>query len=104
RLPSKDGFQNNPYSEGPVDHDVPILRVESPDGKLRANMFGYACHNTTTALMQINADYAGFAQTELEKAHPGATALFVMGCGGDQHPYPRGQYEWALDHGKTIAT
>lgn len=104
RLPTKDGYQNSPHPDGPVDHDVPVLRVESPDGKLRAIAFGYACHNTTTALLQVNADYAGVAQTELEKAHPGATALFVMGCGGDQNPYPRGQYEWALVHGKTLAT
>lgn len=105
RLPTKDGFQNSPYPDGPVDHDVPVLRVESLDGKtLRAVAFGYACHNTTTGLMQINADYAGFAQTEIEKAHPGATALFVMGCGGDQNPYPRGQIEWAMTHGKTLAT
>lgn len=105
RLPTKDGFQNSPYPDGPVDHDVPVLRVESLDGKtLRAVAFGYACHNTSTALMQINADYAGFAQTEIEKAHPGATALFVMGCGGDQNPYPRGQIEWAMAHGRTLAT
>lgn len=104
RLPTKDGYQNSPYPDGPVDHDVPVLRVESPDGKLRVIAFGYACHNTTTGLMQFNADYAGFAQTELEKAHPGATAMFVMGCGGDQNPYPRGQIEWAMTHGKTLAT
>ncbi len=105
RLPTKDGFQNSPYPDGPVDHDVPVLRVESLDGKtLRAVAFGYACHNTSTALMQFNADYAGFAQTEIEKAHPGATALFVMGCGGDQNPYPRGQIDWAKAHGKTLAT
>lgn len=105
RLPTANGVQNSPYPDGPVDHDVPVLRVESLDGKtLRAVAFGYACHNTTTGLMQINADYAGFAQIEIEKAHPGATALFVMGCGGDQNPYPRGQIEWAMTHGKTLAT
>lgn len=104
RLPTKDGFQNSPYPDGPVDHDVPVLRVESTDDLLRAVAFGYACHNTTTGVMQFNADYAGFAQTEIEKAHPGATALFVMGCGGDQNPYPRGQIEWAITHGKSLAT
>lgn len=105
RLPTDKGFQNSPYPAGPVDHDVPVLRIESLDGKtLRAIAFGYACHNTTTGINQINADYAGFAQTEIEKAHPGATALFVMGCGGDQNPYPRGQIEWAMTHGKTLAT
>ena len=104
RLPSPTGYQNSPYPDGPVDHDVPVLRVDAPDGKPRAIAFGYACHNTTTALLQFNADYAGFAQTELEKAYPGVTALFVMGCGGDQNPYPRGKIEWAITHGKTLAT
>ncbi len=104
RLPTKDGFQNSPYPDGPVDQDVPVLRIETLDGKLRAIAFGYACHNTTTALQQFNADYAGYAQTEIEKAHPGVTALFVMGCGGDQNPYPRGQIEWAQAHGKSLAT
>ncbi len=104
RLPIAGGFRNSPYPEGPVDHDVPVLRVESPDGKLLAVAFGYACHNTTTSLQQFNADYAGYAQSELEKQHPGVTALFVMGCGGDQNPYPRGQIEWAMTHGKSLAT
>ena len=73
---------------------VPVLRVESPDGmELRAVMFGYACHNTTLSFFQYCGDYAGFAQQELEAAHPGMTALFLMGCGGDQNPYPRGTIE-----------
>lgn len=104
RLPTKDGYQNSPYPDGPVDHDVPVLRVESAENKLRAVVFGYACHNTTTGVMQFNADYAGFAQTEIEKAHPGVTAMFVLGCGGDQNPYPRGHIELAITHGRTLAT
>ena len=104
RLPTPEGFQNSPYPDGPVDHDVPVLRVESAEGKLRAVAFGYACHNTTTGVMQFNADYAGFAQTEIEKAHPGATALFILGCGGDQNPYPRGNIDLAIAHGKSLAT
>lgn len=103
RLPSARGFQNSPYPEGPVDHEVPVLRVESADSQLRAVLFGYACHNTTTSILQFNADYAGFAQQVLEETHPGATALFLMGCGGDQNPYPRGQIELAAAHGKTLA-
>lgn len=103
RLPSDAGFQNSPYPDGPVDHDVPVLRVESPTGHLRAVAFGYACHNTTTAILQFNADYAGFAQSALEAAHPGMVAMFVMGCGGDQNPYPRGKIELASAHGQTLA-
>ena len=48
--------------EGPVDHDVPVLRVDDQQGKLRAVVFGYACHNTTARdFLQFHGDYAGFA-------------------------------------------
>ncbi len=104
RLPTDKGVQNSPYPEGPVDHTVPVLRVEAPDGKLRAIVFGYACHNTTLGLYEFCGDYAGFAQQYIEEAHPGARALFVMGCGGDQNPYPRGTVELAKQHGRTLAT
>ncbi len=104
RLPSEKGVQNSPYPEGPVDHTVPVLRVEDPQGKLRALLFGYACHNTTLALQEYNGDYAGYAQEYLQKSHPGITALFLMGCAGDQNPYPRGTVELAKQHGRALAT
>jgi hypothetical protein len=104
RTPSVGGFRNFPNPNGPVDHDVPVLKVESVDGKtLRAVLFGYACHNTTLGIFKFNGDYAGFAQLNLEKAHPGAVALFMAGCGGDQNPYPRRTVELAEQHGRTLA-
>lgn len=103
RLPTDKGYQNSPYPDGPVDHDVPVLRVERPDGTLRAVLFGYACHNTTLGLYQFCGDYAGYAQQYLEEAHPGMKALFMIGCGGDQNPYPRGKLELAEQHGRTLA-
>src|SRR5258708_35304506 len=30
--------------QGPVDHDVPVLRINGADGKPRAIVCGYACH------------------------------------------------------------
>jgi hypothetical protein len=91
--------------DGPVDHDVPVLKVAAADGSLRAVLFGYACHNTTLGgdFYQVGGDYAGFAQAELERAHPGATALFVMLCGGDQNPHPRGTLEHARQYGQALA-
>ena len=90
--------------DGPVDHDVPVMRVEDKHGKLRAVVFGYACHNTTARdFLQFNGDYAGYAQAWLEKHHPGATALFIAGCGGDANPYPRGTVELAQQHGEELA-
>lgn len=78
---------------GPVDQDVPVLAVRASDGKLRAVLFGYACHPTTMAGYVISADYAGFAQTEVERLYPGAIALFVQGCGADTNPLPRYHFE-----------
>ncbi|OAI57995.1 hypothetical protein AYO49_06180 [Verrucomicrobiaceae bacterium SCGC AG-212-N21] len=104
RLPKLNSYANSPYPDGPVDHDVPVIEVLSPDGKqLTAVLFGYACHNTTLGIQQFCGDYAGYAQEEIQKAHPGAVALFMTGCGGDQNPYPRREIPFVKDHGKTLA-
>jgi hypothetical protein len=91
---------------GASDPDVPVLKVTSADGKVRALLFGYACHNTTLGgdFYKIGGDYAGFAQHEIESAQPGVTAMFVALCGADQNPNPRGKLELAEQHGKALAT
>ena len=106
REPTPEGVRIGVNPEGPVDHDVPVLKVTAKDGSLRAVLFGYACHNTTLGgdFYQIGGDYAGFAQAELERAHPGATALFMMLCGGDQNPHPRGTLDLARQYGQALAT
>jgi neutral ceramidase len=89
---------------GPSDHSVPVLAVRRADGQLLAVVFGYACHNTTLSTQQWNGDYAGFAESNLEAAHPGATALFFMGCGADQNPIPRRTVELAKKYGGMMTT
>ena len=89
--------------KGPVDHSVPVLAVYLPDGKLKAALFGYACHNTTMDFYKWCGDYAGFAQLALEKSHPDATAMFFMGCGADQNPQPRRKLELAERFGNMLA-
>ena len=91
--------------EGPIDRDVPVLRILSPDGKLRAALFGYTCHNTTLGgdIYEVHGDYAGFAQESFEREHPGAMGLFYILCGGDQNPNPRGKFENAQQYGKQLA-
>ncbi|CAN5492178.1 hypothetical protein BH09VER1_BH09VER1_51910 [soil metagenome] len=79
---------------GPVDHDVPVLRITGENGSLRGVLFGYACHTTTLRGTDLNGDYAGWACRELEDAYANCTAIFLMGCGGDINPLPR--YEMAL--------
>jgi hypothetical protein len=106
---SEAGFAKNrrvQYSpNGPVDHDVPILRIDDDSGRIRAAVFGYACHNTTLPATEcrIHGDYAGVAQAEFEKKHSGALALFVSGCGADANPAPRGTLENVQAHGEELA-
>lgn len=71
-----------------VDHDVPVLTIRSGEA-IRGIVFGYSCHTTALGGLAINGDYAGFAQIELERSHPGAVAMFVQNCGGDANPLPR---------------
>jgi neutral ceramidase len=89
--------------KGPVDHSVPVLAVSTSDGKLKAVLFGYACHNTVMSFYQWSGDYAGFAQSALQRSHPGATAMFFMGCGGDQNPLPRKDLILAERYGNMLA-
>lgn len=89
--------------KGPVDHSVPVLSVSLPDGRLKAVLFGYACHNTVMSFNQWSGDYAGFAQIALEKGHPDAAAMFFMGCGGDQNPIPRRYLYLAERYGNMLA-
>ncbi len=90
--------------KGPVDHAVPVLGVFLPNGSLKAVLFGYACHNTVLDIYKWCGDYAGFAQIELERSHPGAVAMFFMGCGADQNPLPRRRLEIAVRYGNMLAS
>jgi Neutral/alkaline non-lysosomal ceramidase, N-terminal len=103
----KDGrwinFGVNP--NGPVDHSLPVLRVTDPSGKVRAVLFGYACHCTTLGgeFNQVCAEWAGYACDEIERQFPGSTALAIIGCGADANPEPRRNLDDAKQHGLTAA-
>ncbi len=97
-------FGENP--DGPTDKDVPVLKVSSPEGTLRAILFGYACHGTTIAgddFYAVSGDYMAYAREHIEAAFPGAKALFLTGCGADSNPSPRGSLQYAKQHGLELA-
>ncbi|MDX1983725.1 MAG: neutral/alkaline non-lysosomal ceramidase N-terminal domain-containing protein, partial [Bryobacteraceae bacterium] len=106
RVRTAKGVSFGVENSGPVDHDVPVLAVRDGSGKLRAALFGYACHNTTLGgdNYQISGDYAGAAQLELESMQPGAMAMFLMLTGADQNPNPRGTMAHVEQYGKALAT
>jgi hypothetical protein len=96
-----------PNPAGPVDRSVPVLRVDWPDGRLRAVVLGCACHPVTLdgGNRKISGDYAGAAQRYLESRHPGVQAMFVIGCGADANSHPRGgreQEAWVTRHGESL--
>jgi len=80
-----------PNPDKPVDDVVPVLRVSSPDGRLRALVFGCACHAVTFGPenLKLSGDYPSFAQEAIEADHPGVQAMFVQGCGADANSDPR---------------
>jgi hypothetical protein len=99
-------FAQNRRGTGQVDHSVPTLEIAAADGRRRAVVFGYACHNTTMPPTdgRYCGDYAGFAQSALEANDPGMMAMFIAGAGADQDPEPRGTIAFAKQHGETLAT
>jgi neutral ceramidase len=90
---------------GLADRSVPVLRVDTLDGQLRAVLFGAGTHGTTLGgdNYQLCGDYAGFAQASLAERFPHVQAMFMLGCAGDSNPYPRGTMDMARDHGATLA-
>jgi hypothetical protein len=91
--------------EGPVDPDVPVLRVTRA-GRPPAVVFTYACHCTTLGgdFYRYHGDWSGVACQKLEEGMgPGSVALFATGCGADLNPSPRGKLEMAVRHGETMA-
>jgi putative membrane-bound dehydrogenase-like protein len=97
--------ENRRYGSGPTDDDLPVLRITSPSGELLAVFANYACHCTAISgtFNRICGDWAGYAQSAIEAAHPGTTALIGIGCAGDQRPAERFGLNYAKQHGATIA-
>ncbi len=103
RLPKSGGVVMVPNPAASVDDAVPVLRVDSPEGKPLAVAFGCSCHAVAAGTRNvISADYPGYARRVVEERHPGATALFLAGCGGDANPEPRGTIEAARSHGEAL--
>jgi hypothetical protein len=98
-------FGDNP--DGPVDWDVPVLRVKGTNGVVRAIVFGYACHGTSIRngddWYVVSGEYMAYARQLLEAHQPGAVAMYLTGMGADSDPAPRGQLFDAKRHGLELA-
>jgi hypothetical protein len=97
-------FGENP--DGPVDWDVPVLKIVGTNGVVRGILFGYACHGTSISgedFFTVSGDYMAYARQHLETHYPGAIALYFTGMGADSNPSPRGSLLDSKRHGLELA-
>lgn len=73
--------------EGPVDHEVQVIRFDTTDGQPLATIVDYACHPITVGPDNdlLTPDYPGVVKRVVEEA-TGSTCLFLQGAAGDIGP------------------
>jgi hypothetical protein len=87
---SSSGWQDPEHQHtGPVDKRVFVLAFKDKDHKVKTVIANYACHPVVMGPpnMKVSADYPGYMQAYLEKAFPGARAMFTNAGGGNANPY-----------------
>lgn len=73
--------------EGPVDHEVGVLRIDTEGGAPLATVVNYACHPITVGPDNelLTPDYPGIVRQVVEET-TGSTCLFLQGAAGDVGP------------------
>lgn len=76
--------KNRRVAGGVIDPTVSVVRVDDPSGAPRAVLFSYACHPVVLGAdnLLFTADWPGQARQVVERAFPGAVAIFAQGCCG----------------------
>jgi neutral ceramidase len=90
---------------GPVDPTVDVLAIRNSRGVPFAVLFSHACHPTTLGAenLAITADYCGYACSFVRRnLGQDVVPLFLQGCCGNINPEPRGTYQHAEQHGRTL--
>jgi hypothetical protein len=88
--------------EGPVDHEVGVLRLDTVAGEPLAAVVNYACHPITVGPDNdlITPDFPGVVKRVAEES-TGATCLFLQGAAGDVGPV-RGVAKHGIDEYKPL--
>lgn len=73
--------------DGPVDHEVRVIRLDDLDGKPKAIVFAHGCHTVTMGpkYLKWSPDYIGPARALLENTF-GCLSLFLQANAGDIDP------------------
>jgi hypothetical protein len=85
-------------SEGPVDPEVLVVRVDRAAGGPLAVLYIHGCHPTVLGHenLDYSADWPGAASRAIEGALPGALAIFALGAHADVDPRTRGLLDLAV--------
>jgi hypothetical protein len=86
--------------EGFVDRELIVMRIDDAQGKPYAVLVNFQCHGTVLTYENklISPDWIGMVRKSVEKAMPGATALFFQGAAGDQGPIEGGTGDISVAH------
>lgn len=81
-----------------ADDTLVVGRVTDTSGAVRVVVVSYACHPTVLGWRNdlLSPDYVGALREEVERAHPGATCLFVQGASGELAPV----HQYSADPGQ----
>jgi hypothetical protein len=73
--------------DGPCDHEVRVVRLDTPSGQPVATLVNYACHGTVMGPQNrlITPDYPGPMKRVVEEA-VGGRCVFLQGSAGNQGP------------------
>lgn len=98
RVPVSIG-RNRRVASGPVERDAVVLRVDRErDGSPLAVLYVHGCHPTVLGHdnLAYSADWPGAASRVIERALPGALAIFALGAHADVDPRTRGLLDLAI--------
>jgi hypothetical protein len=77
--------RNRRHADGPLDRSLPVLHATDANGRVIAVLVSYACHPVVLGADNrlMSADFSCYLRRDIERAHPGAIAIFANGCAGD---------------------
>ncbi len=93
RTRNGDVIDFGPNPNGPVDHDLNVIRFTAENHRVKAILVHYACHPVTTTDNFVSSEFTGFAMDRLEQSLGEETvAAFLQGTCGDINPSVHGQF------------
>jgi hypothetical protein len=108
-LETEEGWWVSTNDEGPVDHKIPILRIDDEKNEPIAVLFGFHAQPAVLDMVflegggrLVSADIAGYSTEFIEQEYPGCVAMYFTGAGGDGAPYFRGEYFLRGRNGRRI--